>query len=337
MKKFARIIALLSCLCLTLATFGGCTSTKDENDIDEKTTVLQAAGSDISYGMYRYFFLNYKSAYSKEEIEANAENIYADIEKNAIESCKSVAVVLSIAREYGILPTDSQIQADIENTIASIKEQYIDEKSDKKGEKGYALQLSQNYMTDTVLRTLIAVDLCESALYTKMLEEAVHLTADDEVISPILYGDEFIRVVQIYIDAGNGKDPETNRRDAQSLLEKLRAGADFDKLVGDYSNDYTMTPDGYYINRGYMSEEFENVAFSLAVGQISEVLELEDGFHIIKRLDKDAEYIEKNYEKLKDQYLYCKFYDYIDERAATVECSRADIFGEIDPALISLK
>ena len=81
-----------------------------------------------------------------------------------------------------------------------------------------------------------------------------------------------------------------------------------DTLIGRYSEDLSMTPDGYYSTHLELIEEYEEAAYKLEIGEVSEVVESYLGFHIIKRLSKEADYIEKNFKDLKTQYLTSAFY-----------------------------
>lgn len=338
MQRMIKMIAALLAICLLAGTvLCSCNQNKDENNIPETDTVLTANGHDVSYGLYRYFFLNYKSDYTEEELKASPDTIYAEIQQAAFDSIAGVYAVVDLCSEYGITTEDASIKESVEQTIASIKEQYIDEENDKTGDKGFKADLKANFMTEEVLRFVTAVDACESALFTRLLAETDKIPSGEEALRNAVYGDEFVRVLQIYISADNGSSYDENKALAQKVYNLAKNGGDFDALVADYSNDYTMTKNGYYICHGYMSEEFESTAYALAIGEMSEILELSDGFHIIKRYEKDNEYLASHYDDLTEQYQTCKFYEIVDQKQATVKIEKTEKFSEIDPTLISLK
>ena len=73
---------------------------------------------------------------------------------------------------------------------------------------------------------------------------------------------------------------------AQECLEKLRAGEELDKLVGEYSDEpgaAERNGDLGSFRREVMVQAFSDAAFKLKVGEISEVVETPYGFHIIQR------------------------------------------------------
>ena len=75
--------------------------------------------------------------------------------------------------------------------------------------------------------------------------------------------------------------------EAISILDKIKKGEKFGKLAKEFSTDTgSAKRDGNlgFFGRGKMVKEFETAAFNLQVGQISEPIKTQYGYHIIKRL-----------------------------------------------------
>lgn len=72
---------------------------------------------------------------------------------------------------------------------------------------------------------------------------------------------------------------------AKECLAKLKDGADFRKMAREVSNDSSKTKSGdlgeFSVSR--MTPPFEEAAFALKVGEMSDVVESDFGFHIIMR------------------------------------------------------
>lgn len=89
---------------------------------------------------------------------------------------------------------------------------------------------------------------------------------------------------------------------ANEVIEKLSAGGDFAELAKEYSTDEgskELGGDLGYFGRGEMVSDFEEAAFNLEIGAISEPVETIHGYHIIKIEDK-KEAKEANFEESKD-------------------------------------
>jgi peptidyl-prolyl cis-trans isomerase C len=81
-----------------------------------------------------------------------------------------------------------------------------------------------------------------------------------------------------------------SRKEAEMVAEKLRQGEDFVQLAYDYSIDLPLARQGGMmaaapIQKGEALDQIDRVLFSLNVGQVSDIVETEFGFHII-RVDK---------------------------------------------------
>lgn len=80
----------------------------------------------------------------------------------------------------------------------------------------------------------------------------------------------------------------STEEEAKTVLDELKAGADFGEMAKKYSKDLTKDRGGDlgYFQRGQMIPEFEKVCFELAPGQMSSIVKTRFGYHIIKVTDK---------------------------------------------------
>ena len=100
---------------------------------------------------------------------------------------------------------------------------------------------------------------------------------------------EQVKASHVLIKTGEGKDEAAARKTAETVLAKAKAGADFAGLAKEYSEDESNSKTGGdlgFFGRGAMVPEFENAAFALEPGQVSDIVKTQFGFHVIKLTEK---------------------------------------------------
>lgn len=107
--------------------------------------------------------------------------------------------------------------------------------------------------------------------------------------------DETVDISHILISAKAG---DAARRHAieqcKSIRERILAGEDFEQLAKEYSEDpgsNTRGGDLGFMSRGDFVREFEEAAFNLQQGELSDIVESQFGFHIIKLEERRGEKI----------------------------------------------
>ncbi|HSF18869.1 MAG TPA: SurA N-terminal domain-containing protein [Vicinamibacteria bacterium] len=96
---------------------------------------------------------------------------------------------------------------------------------------------------------------------------------------------EQVGASHILFRTGGDKSDEEVRKAAEAVLARAREGADFAELAKENSEDDASAVRGGDLGlfgRGDMVPEFEQVAFSLGEGEISDLVRTNFGYHIIK-------------------------------------------------------
>ena len=95
------------------------------------------------------------------------------------------------------------------------------------------------------------------------------------------------------------------RKKAEDVLTQAKHGANFEDLAKKYSEDDATKPKGGdlgWIVQGQTVKEFQDAAFSLPKGSISDLVKTQYGFHIIKVLDRQTAHT-KSFAEVRDSIL----------------------------------
>jgi peptidyl-prolyl cis-trans isomerase SurA len=104
-----------------------------------------------------------------------------------------------------------------------------------------------------------------------------------------------VRASHILIDFHNEEgeiDSSAALEKAESILQQIRSGADFSEMAELHTQDPSGKQNGGdlgFFERRQMVKEFDETVFNLEVGEVSDVVKTNFGYHIIKLTDK-AEY-----------------------------------------------
>jgi hypothetical protein len=159
------------------------------------------------------------------------------------------------------------------------------------------------------------------AYYTQFAQQISSTISEDDVRSFYeKHRDEFltIRISQILILNGGSPvvpfgEANTPRlpydqalKQAQEIRSKLKRGENFEALAKTYSQDSVTAPKGGdvgYISRGQFDRDMEAAAFSLKVGEPSDVIGTLFGFHIIKVTDRKVTPLEQLRDPIRQKLL----------------------------------
>ncbi len=328
-KSFFRGISVLLTAVLTLS-FVACGTIKPQKSKgDELKAVMTLDGQDIYYEELRYLTLN-----ARRDMEYKyGANCFADPQKGAEykteledfvwESLKKNAVIMTYAKELGININSGDVKKAVQDAVDSLAEE-------AGGKDGYLKQLEENFMTDHLLRYNLQASQVLNLLQIKMIESNM-IDGSDEAAKAAIEGDGFIRTLHVYIQNDEGEDIEANRKKAQTALDELNSGEKLTRVIGRYSEDFYMTTtDGYYFTYGEYDEAYEETAFSLDIGEYSGIVETSTGFFIICRLEKEDDYMKKNFEALKERYLYAAAEVILSQRTLEATIAVTDFGKSLD-------
>jgi peptidyl-prolyl cis-trans isomerase C len=173
-------------------------------------------------------------------------------------------------------------------------------------EKGYDRKPEVREQIDLLMNSFLSSELIKGEVLVKISvtdqdAEAYYKAHQDEYRTP-----ESARARHILIRADRSA-PEAQKKEArgraEEVLKKVKAGGDFAKLASEYSEDPGSKQNGGdlgFVQKGRTVPEFERAVFSLKPGQVSDVVETQFGYHIIKVEDRKESAVEP-YDKVKDK------------------------------------
>lgn len=121
---------------------------------------------------------------------------------------------------------------------------------------------------------------------------------------------------------------------AAEVKQRLDAGEEFSALAAEYSNDSSNADQGGdlgWFGRGRMVPQFEEAAFSLPVGQISEPISTTFGFHLIQVEEKDPQRA-KDEAQLTDERNQA-FSTWLQEQVTAANVRRGDLTSNLPSEL----
>ncbi len=211
--------------------------------------------------------------------QTELENMFNKVLENEIQR----NLLLVRAREDSIEIDDERVEESVREQIRYVKEQF--------GAATFAEELKKAGLTERQMRDnyreQIRNQYLEQRMYD-MLVQQVSVSPRDvkEFQEKYRRGESnTVSLSHIFIEpAASTEQQDKIRPQAEAILERIRAGEDFVALAKEYSQDPGSASQGGdlgFFGRGTMVPAFEDVAFSLKVGEVSDLVQSQFGFHII--------------------------------------------------------
>lgn len=297
-KLVQRLAAMVAMTAVVLgATIGGVSSMmihyKPLNEGAE--TVLTVNGDAVTADEYSGYMLYnmqyYASMYAQMGMtdlwsnEDMAKSLGASMPEAAEQQAIYARVVMQKFNELGL-----KLSYNEQKEMASVRRNSIANTT----KDAYLNQIAQFGFSDQTYQNFMYISQCYQALNDYYFGENGVNTPSDEDIQKY-YEDNYITAKHILITTVDPASGETKRTDeeakkeAQSILDRINAGEDFDTLMNQYSEDTGLSnnPNGYTFTEGQMVTEFYDGAKALAEDEVSELVKSNYGYHIIKRIKLD--------------------------------------------------
>jgi len=183
-------------------------------------------------------------------------------------------------------------QKTVDERLEQWKKRFPNEEEYKKALSNSNLSVSQ--MKEDIKRGMTIEKLIVTRFVDKTTVPEKEIKAYYDSNSNLFKQPEQVRASHILIKVEpNAKESE--KEDAlkkiKEVQEKQKKGDDFAKLAKEYSQGPSNAKGGDlgYFKRGQMVPAFEEVAFKLKPGEVSDIVNTRFGYHLIKVVDKKPE------------------------------------------------
>lgn len=235
------------------------------------------------------------------------EEISPYLAQQIFQSMVTNKMILAKAVQDSIIVTDDEVNRELDSRLKGLIEQVG---SQERLEQAYGMSILK-------IRTLLREDLQKNLMIDKLKRKQFQggLRINDKEVRDFYetYKDslpdvsEEFELAHIFLERKVSEAEKTEaKRIAGLILDSIKQGEDFSELAKRNSSDSSSAVAGGdlgYAKKGTFVREFEETVFNLNPGEVSEIVETEFGYHIIKLNEKQGD-------KVKSQHILIPFPKY---------------------------
>ena len=243
-----------------------------------------------------------KASYSVDEVLylVSMQTVPETLDTMVLVSHENIGITAAEYRYYSYISggDNTKTEGELKNAVAA--EKYIRGMNLSVSKEDYEAILvsyyaprTSNYGNTSYFDTLDDLRLTDSAFaklitlnklsFLALSKECADISPDE--VYAYAKNNDFICAKNLLISSEN----EDGYRKALEIYLSLSDGKDFDELLEEFGEDAGMDErkNGYIFTRGWMDATFEKTAYELKDGEISDIIETDEGYHIIKRVAFD--------------------------------------------------
>lgn len=274
-----------ACLLALAVGFGGLTACGNKADTDTKVVLTTGFQKDEVFRIEKMsctlpeimVYLTttqnqYESVYGDKiwEVDLDGVTLEENVKETVLANIAQVKTMNLLAKQHQVVLSDEEMQ-----TAKQAAAAYYSSLNES--------EISQMGITEETIVGLYSEYALAAKVYEYIIKDINPEISDDEARTITV---EHI-LIKTYMLDGTGKKVEYTEsakqeayEKAKEVLQKAQSGEqDFESLIKTYSEDATAT---YSFGKGMMDPAFEEAAFNLGTGEISDIVETEFGYHIIK-------------------------------------------------------
>lgn len=253
-----------------------------KDDILSQGPVARVNGSDITAVELKRARKILLSGQSSAQLSAAEQK---ELDRKLMDQIVSAELLFQAARKLEIKDLDKQVDA----KVAQARGRFANDADFAKA--FHELDMSEKDLREYTRRDVIIANFVISTIVPKItVSEEECKKFYDQNMDKFRQGEK-VRASHILfgVDAKtSAEDKKKAREKAEKLHKELADGADFAKLAKENSSCPSSKQGGDlgFFGRGQMVQPFEQAAFALKPGEISDVVETQFGYHIIKLTER---------------------------------------------------
>ncbi|MEM5787264.1 MAG: peptidylprolyl isomerase [Syntrophobacteraceae bacterium] len=218
--------------------------------------------------------------------EAEDEVATAEMKKSIIDTMIAREILQQEAAKLGIKAEDAELDAQMQALKARFGSG--DEFKNTIGKMNLTEQnLRDQFASEMVMRKLVEQEIASKVKVSKEDTKAFYDKHPEIFKSP-----EMVRASHILVKLEEKPTPEDKAKALEKIKgiqKRIKDGADFAEVAKEVSDDPGSKENGGdldFFQQGQMVPSFEKAAFALKPSELSDVVETEYGFHLIKLTEK---------------------------------------------------
>lgn len=214
---------------------------------------------------------HYETIYGERiwDTQIDGVTLQSNVKDTALAKMAQIKAMNLLAKKHQVTLDDAE-----KKTVEAAAKEYYESLNDT--------EISKMGITEKTIKNLYEEYAISDKLYNYLIRDINPEISDDEARTITV---EHILLKTYTLDQDGNKidfskeEMDQTLKQAQLLLRKAQEGANFEDLITEYSQDDTAI---YSFGKGEMEPEFETAAFNLGNDEISQIVQTQYGYHIIK-------------------------------------------------------
>lgn len=307
MNKFRKSLGLALTLCVALA-LTACSDTSGEttDTINQEGVVATVNDKTITQEQFDETLQSYKMMVESQygegswdtEISAG-QTMGSYYESSLLDNMILELLMVEAAEKEGITMTDEDLQTQMDEFKAYFN---TDEE--------YKTFLEEKAMTEDYLKESLKKEFLINSFLSVKIENLQPTDDDLKTIFDDLKMNQQVRARHILVNT---------EEEAKAVIDRINKGEKFEDIAKELSVDTASGANGGdldYFSYTDMVQPFSDAAFSMEIGDLSEPVKSDFGYHIIEVTDKtvdDSVTLETKKDELTEYYKSYKYEDLLEE------------------------